>query len=911
MKRTQLTDLLTTIKGTIVSFFAITMFVALGAGLFLGIHWVAGAMHTMANTQFEKGNGHDVEITFPYGLTDEDIEEVEAIDPDDLTVEASWMSFQEVRKGSRKYTLRVGTLPQEIDTFVEVEGTLPQEVDEIALDSTSAWRLGCGVGDTIKLVADGQDGKGMRYLQSQAFTVTALVKSPVYFSSNTKTYGMSTAGSGSIDALGWVVPDAFNQVSFLGGKPYVLVKSARLAGMDSFGDQYVTEVASLEEKINELGDVLSEKRIDGLHELSDTLNSDGASELEIEAQTYMDIEERYEAGAIDDAAYNKELDDLGAQVSVSLAKLGIDAGPLDHNDVEAMAVFLAPYMGAISDGAIEQLREGLASLVDYSWIVLSRSYNGSVVLLEGYADVTANLRWSMASLFLVVGLLVCYSAVSRIVHEQVSRIGTKKALGFRKGEINNLFLLYSALCVVLGMIAGVIVAIVIVEKILLHEMSMLFVFEVPSYVNAFDILLIGALELVLILCATWLAVSGVLNRQAVDLLAGEKPPSAKARFYESWGVWKKMGLLAQTTINNCVNDKRRVVGTLIGVAGCTALIACAVTLNDNVMRSFDRQYNAITHYDAVSSVADSSKAATQGVEELEDAGMDVAEVLQRSLTLRQPDGSLSVATITVPMDNKSFEKVMNVIPVGDYDEDSDGVWVSEGYHEHLKANVGDVVTLVDATGNTCELPIAGFFEWHMLSHQIIVPKQLYEQSFGITAKTNKLLVNTKGSGAKTVAETLKGMNGYGGTNDDKAGNQGAFTEFSKVARIVVLVYLALAAVMAACVLLNLDFMFVNEKKREITVLMINGYSLKEAKGYIWHDSVVLTALGIVLGLILGGVVGSLTVRSIEQANMSFLHGASPMASVVAVIGTVVFAAAALMVALRRIDRFDLTDINRF
>ncbi len=84
-----------------------------------------------------------------------------------------------------------------------------------------------------------------------------------------------------------------------------------------------------------------------------------------------------------------------------------------------------------------------------------------------------------------------------------------------------------------------------------------------------------------------------------------------------------------------------------------------------------------------------------------------------------------------------------------------------------------------------------------------------------------------------------------------------------------------------------------------------------AKGYIWHDSVVLDALGIILGVILGNVVGGFTIRSIEQAYMSFIHGISWFATGVGAVGAAVLAAASLLIALGRVKKFNLTDIDRF
>ncbi len=97
---------------------------------------------------------------------------------------------------------------------------------------------------------------------------------------------------------------------------------------------------------------------------------------------------------------------------------------------------------------------------------------------------------------------------------------------------------------------------------------------------------------------------------------------------------------------------------------------------------------------------------------------------------------------------------------------------------------------------------------------------------------------------------------------------------SKLANIIVLVYLALASVMAFVVLLNLDVMFISEKRRELIVLIICGYTTKKAKGYIWHDSAALTVIGIICGVALGVVTRGLSVVSVETSDIMCMRGVS-------------------------------------
>ena len=108
-------------------------------------------------------------------------------------------------------------------------------------------------------------------------------------------------------------------------------------------------------------------------------------------------------------------------------------------------------------------------------------------------------------------------------------------------------------------------------------------------------------ELVLVLGTTWLACRSILRKHAVDLLRGPEPPSAKERFYEKWDLWDGLPLFIQTIVNNCVNDKRRVLSTIVGVAGCTALIVTAITLNNDVMKSYDAHYANVYGFDTIAS----------------------------------------------------------------------------------------------------------------------------------------------------------------------------------------------------------------------------------------------------------------------------------------------------------------------
>ena len=164
---------------------------------------------------------------------------------------------------------------------------------------------------------------------------------------------------------------------------------------------------------------------------------------------------------------------------------------------------------------------------------------------------------------------------------------------------------------------------------------------------------------------------------------------------------------------------------------------------------------------------------------------------------------------------------------------------------------------------------------------------------------------------KNDAKSLEGIEGYSSIADDKTNQYRNFETFSTVSNAVVLIYMILAILMAIVVLLNLNAMFIEEKKRKLIVLMINGFSVKDAKAYIYRDSLALTVIGIILGVVLGALMGNVTVGALEPTFGSFLKGFNLLAAAVGIVGAGTFSVAVLLYALRKIPRFDLTDINRF
>ena len=604
------------------------------------------------------------------------------------------------------------------------------------------------------------------------------------------------------------------------------------------------------------------------------------------------------------AMYYAGWDELNARVAEGEQKLADGQEQVDE----------AKEKVAENEPKLEEAKRQFSAMEHSTCAAMSRAYNAGAAQVATLSSVTDNLSFSMAALFIIVGLLVSYSAVSRIVHEQITQIGTKKALGLRFGEITTSFLAYSGLATIVGAVIGVIMGVLLVEGIIGHVLGGMFVFgDYPAYFGPVLFLVVTVLELALVLVATYQACRGILREHAVELLKGEKPPEGKTRFYEKWGVWDKLSLLTQTIVNNCVNDKRRVFSTVVGVAGCTALIVTAITLNNDVLKSYTRHYEDVYGFNAIVYVDSSAEGAIENVDKaLEQQGASTAVALRKSFVLDQPDGERGVVRVIVPMDEGRFAGVYSVNPVrgGAFDSRGEGVWVSQAYAEHFGADVGDTITFEDSNGRVYEAPIAGVHEFWLTYHEVVMGRDYYEKLLGETLEPNVVLANTRETGVDEVGQALMSVEGFDSILDDKEGQYSNFRTFSRVSSAVVLIYMVLSVLMAIVVLLNLNFMFIEEKKRDLIVLMINGFSVKDAKRYIYNDTIALTVVGVVLGVLLGCIMGSITVMSIEPSAAAFVKSPDLMAVLIGILDSVALSFIMSFIALRRIPKFNLTDINK-
>lgn len=921
MKKTQFLELIRIIRKTLVSFIAIVMFVAMAMALFTGLGWCSTAFDLSVNRYFDDCDFHDVQILFPYGFSAEDAAELLETDGVDA-VEGRYNTFQYFKLDGLKTQARIISLPREIDCLSQIEGVLPVKAGEIAFEKFWAVNHHIAVGDTVTFEHDEQDDTyflpdvlsdhrdrltgdeeksspdGMKYLVCDSFTVTALVETPEYMSRYPESYGASSSTFTPINCICYTAEASFDAEAFC-GYPCLTIRSDGLRGLLSSSEEYRSRSMALKERVTEAADRLAARKCLAIHEAGQRLTDDLEEEL---TDAGKDLKQAKRD--LEDA--EQELEDLRPMLPEEQLREQTDK--LDDLRKE-----LRDQQAEYDDhqDQLQELKDALADIRDYDSTVLIRSNNAGVSMIKILTDAYSDLRVSMALLFVVIGLLVSYSAVSRLVYEQSVLIGTKKALGLSDGEITAAYLAYSGLAAVIGCLFGVLGGYYVVEPLLVGvNQSNYLIGSTVRYLDWREVLVMSAVELGLILVSALIACRRTLKSSAVDLLTGRKQFRARERFFERFRFWKRLPLLSKTIINNFFNDGRRVFATVIGITGCTVLVVCAVTMHDCITQSLDVQYSRIQDYDTIVYVdSDADGAVGRVAERLEDRGIRYTNAFVSIGQLIAPDEEC-LSTYIVASDDERFGGFFRLYtPDGTPGELSDGIWISCAYADEYGLQAGDTVTLNDAEGQRHEITIGGVYEYYLMRAQLVMPMTLYRELFSEDAAYNAFLACTGDLSVGTLDAKLQDVEGYICTDDFYAVSSEAFQVLADAFLAVVAVYLVLSVLMAVLVLLNLLIMFVEEKKTELITMMINGFYRKDARRYIYSDTIFLTVISVLLGMAGGVYMGHMTVASVSN-NVTYFYRADPMAAcLIGLFSTVTLTVTMSCIALRRINRFKLTDIN--
>lgn len=557
-----------------------------------------------------------------------------------------------------------------------------------------------------------------------------------------------------------------------------------------------------------------------------------------------------------------------------------------------------------SNSKLDDARNQLESVPPCRWIALSVMGNASCAQLSVGSDSISSIKMTFSLMFIIVGALVIFATVGKMVDEQRKLVGTTKALGFFNREIFAKYLIFGVSPTLTGALLGVLAARFGVEPFLLGGLNKYYVYDISdSHVSALSTALVFVACFLLATSAVWLACAKLLREPAVRLMQDKMPAGRKGQ-----GGKRKLSLYSRLILLNMRSDLKRVMVTIVSVAGCCALIIVGITLRSAMKGCVDKQYGPITDYDLIvqfePDYEEETKDRISGVLNMEDA--QFADLYHADATFKIDD--MQPAELFCG----EIDEINEYFRLNDWKTGkplfatNEGVLIQRRVAEAYGLDIGSEFDITIGGTKNARVRVGGVFE-NYIGRAIVMSKGYYSSLFYEYCYSNAFLVRLGGVNSDLLMERLRNIDGFDTVKLADA-DRSIVENSTSMADSVVALFIFIAAVLAGVVLMNLTNMNILHKKRELTVMRINGFTVRETKRYVLRETYVTTAIGIIIGVAFGAGITYRIIRKLEQVFLQFDRDPSVLAWIVAVALTVLFTVVVNAIALRKVKRLKLTDI---
>lgn len=1016
-------------------FISIALISLLGVAVLTGIY--AGCRDAFLATDrfFDTQGLHDIQVLSTAGLTDDDIAALRKISGVAKVQGERSQTVTVDLNGKKTVTMQeIGT--NGIDQPYLQSGRMPEKSGEIAVTRKFIKDSGYKKGDHITVTP--QDSA------SSASSATSSVSDSAESDNQTGENGSQMSDSGESDnqapgfpaeltIVGVVLdpqdltnPDGYSGTNAfrssatsdytffapsdgVTGSMYtavtVLVKGA--SDKDSFSDAYDDTVSEVADRID--GTVRKNRQQARHQELLDA----GTKQID-EAKAQADKQF---------AAAQQQIDSNRSQLNQQIDQIvnmqaGTAAGSLDETTRETLreTVIAASPQLAEAKAQLDQAQSQLDqqkkdtertlqskqneledSIPQVRWYVQDRSQIGGFSSLKSDLESIQSLGNAFPIVFLLVAVMMSLTAMARMVEEDRGLIGTYTGLGYGRLAVASRYLLFALFACLIGGGLGLIAGFLGIPAFLLVVLRGLYV--MPDVRLEYD-WLYGtagvALFVIGVLAATVYACAQEMRQKPASLMRPKAPRAGSRILLERIKpLWNRMSFLGKVTARNIFRFKSRLIMTVGGVAGCTALIVCGLAINDTVAALGAKQYQDVYQYDLMVVANDDDADAMRQKVASDGRVTSSMDVRVESGDLTGDSGSESIQLVAVPDSERSeFGKMVTLQPVrsswvdgakslfsgksrasssassvsdsGESDANGtsgtkdaislgdDGVIVSQSAASAMGVNAGDTVTLTNGNEVQADAYVSAVTR-SVIGSDVYVSETYYHQLFdtATSSASSASSVSDSGESDNQTGENGSQMSdsgesdnqsGKSGTSNGASSNdrqlvwnamyanlkgsgesQAAYAEkledddavmkavscahmaesfkFDLMGAVVALI-VALAGGLALVVLFTLANTNVSEREREMATLKVLGFFDKEVHHYVNREMMVLTMMGVVLGLPLGRFVGGLLTAALNMPALYFEVECKPLSYVIAAVATMAFALLVQLLVNPVLDRID-------
>ena len=915
MKSARRKNILRGIRQSLNRYISILFIVALGAGFLAGLFATSPDMYENADKYMDDYAMYDIDIKSTQGLIQDDAEAISNTEGISSVMPARVLDMVFKDKDDDELTTRVYAILDEdgtsqLNRFNLVEGRLPENVGECVVQSSAGrYTLNAPqIGDELTLDTDSADyDTAAGYVAQNTLRVVGIVESPLCISVEREP---STVGTGSVELLAFVKTDYLDMDFYT--DCYVSIDGA--IDTNAFGDEYTDLIESVSVSLESLSDERAPLRTASLRETGES-ELDAARHLLDNVKSVADTQTRLAQDAatrVQQVALVASLVSDDPDLAQSLASTA-NAVSSALNDAEADKQSAETRIDNL-EKTITDAQNTLDELSEGTWLIRTRDDSVGFANYKDNVEKVSALCKVFPVFFFIVALLVALTTMTRLVEERRVQIGTLKALGYTNGQILGEYILYSMSAAALGCAFGFCVGFKLFPTVINSAYGMMY--TLPDMAAPFrpDIALLVAPITVggILLAAVWACYATCVSRPAV-LMQPKAPALGKRIFLERIPVlWRRLSFTHKVTCRNLFRYKKRLFMTIIGMAGCSALMLTGFGLRDSINDIVHKQFGEIDLYQM--SVMIDDQDAPQVSSDLKSILSDSQRVVSY-LPYHSETGRVESAeegesvTLAVPQNVDEFKDyiVLRSRKSGEaLDLSQDGAVLTEKLCENLGVSVGDSVTLENEDGKRATLRVNGIAENYISSYAFMSP-ETYQNAFGGECSYTTLLCLTADDVDMDalLSDTMKCDHVVYVSASSTL--MGTFDDSVKSIDSIVWVLILSAGILSMVVNYNLTNVNICERKKELATIRVLGFHQREVERYIFRETNALSLMGSLMGLPVGIWLHSFVVRTVEVNSIMFGRDIKPTSFVMAIAISILFTLIINRIMRRSIRNIDMVE----
>lgn len=463
----------------------------------------------------------------------------------------------------------------------------------------------------------------------------------------------------------------------------------------------------------------------------------------------------------------------------------------------------------------------------------------------------------------LVAALVTVTTMTRFVSEERTNAGVLKALGYRNQDVVKKFAVYGLVSSLIGSVIGILAGTYFLPYILGKT-----IFKTSTY-PALRLDFYWEISLIALLCSVLCGVAPALyiahkelKEKPSQLLLPKAPTKGSKILLERIDfIWRRLSFTQKVTARNIFRYKQRMLMTIFGVAGSVALLFAGLGMSSSMEGMGNRQYGEIIKYDAVISQKQHLKLDEQAAINHLLADKKIAkkrgiyqEIFTKKIKGAKDEQSLALF-VTTGKDFHHFIELYDSQSKASLNLSSHGAVISQKLATIMHVSVGDTFEVTSDEGKRYKIKVSAIAEMYA-GHFIFMNQDYYQTVFARKFQENAYLIKLKDSSSKNIQDTAAAFMKLTGVRA-VVQNTGILEQIDVIVKSLgfVMQILTVASILLAIVILyNLMNINVAERIRELSTIKVLGFHNKEVTLYIYRETILLSIIGIIVGLFLGNIL---------------------------------------------------------